>query len=133
MLNTLAFPFKPWPPSWKQGQAPGARPRPSRRPRTQPPPCSINPLESVCHFRRCVPRGTGFGAGVVDRDSKSPVWLCLWSVSLEDTPHPFMFSRDTDSGRFGGGQAGCRPSQSSRPSGAVLPCSVACASAAKAG
>lgn len=39
-----------------------------------------------------------FGVGVVDRDFMSPVWLRLWSVSLEDAQplHVFPGHRLTD-------------------------------------
>lgn len=115
---------------------PGSRasPKPSPRPRTQPPPCSINPWVRVSFPLLCREAPYGFGAGVVDRDSKSPVWLCLWSVSLEDTPHPFMFSRDTDSRTlWRASRLPCRPSQSRDPRVPFSLVPVACASAAKAG
>lgn len=90
---------------------PGSRvsPKPSRRPRTQPPPCSVNPWVRVSFppLRREAPYG--FGVGVVDRDFMSPVWLRLT---------PSCFPRTLTHGRFGG-QAGCL---AGRPSLETLGC-----------
>lgn len=130
-----ASPSNLGPPLLKVRPGSSASPKPSWRPRTQPSPHSAtNPWVRVSFPLLCKEAPSSFGAGTADRDFTSPTWLRLWSVSLENTPRPCMFSQDTDSRTlWRASRLPCRPSHAGGPRASFSLVPVTCASAAKAG